>query len=187
MNNSRRSRIRLSIGTESLESRNLMNAHLPLHPAAHVAALATTPAHTNFKAPHQLSGTVTGLSTYTTNPLNANQGYDTYVASTPTAHGVAKYIGTDSFTSTLSNPTTFNDTYFNGFTVLYLADGNNLSISYVGNGKSPASANGNYTASFKGEAIGIDGPLTGHVYHFTAKLTGNETTSAVSIKFSLKS
>lgn len=207
MNSHRRVRRRASVVAESLEARNLLNAHVPSHPAAHVAHIAALPSPTPPpistkppkplpppplhppkapKAPHEISGTVTGLSTYTLNPNNGNQGYDVYNASAPAKGGVAEYIGTDSFTSRPISPTTYSDTYFNGFTVLYLAGNNDVSISYVGTGHSPVQNNGNYTATLTGEAIGITGFLTGHEYSFKATVAGNETTDAVTIKFTLK-
>jgi hypothetical protein len=178
---SRRTRIRPSIGAESLESRHLLNAHVPHQPAVHVAAAPKAP-----KPHHEISGTLTGVSPFTLNPNNSNQGYDTYSATAPTKNGVAQYFGTDAFTSTPVSATQDHDTYFNGSTVLYLAGNNDISISYVGVGTYPLSGSGPYTETFKGEAIGITGSLEGHEYSFNANLTGNADTDAVKIKFTLK-
>jgi hypothetical protein len=190
VNTSRLSRRRPSLESEFLESRNLLNAHVPhaaeVHVAAvHVKAEQTTAAPKPAKAPHELSGTVTGLSTYTSNPNNANQGYDFYSTASLVKSGTATYIGTDSFTSTPVSPSTYKDTYFDGFTVLDLPGVGDISISYVGTGKSTVT-NGPYTATFTGEAAAITGPFIGHEYAFKATLTGNETSGAVTLKFTLK-
>jgi hypothetical protein len=184
MNSVCRTRRRPLIGTEFLESRHLLNAHVPHSPAVHVAATPKPPAPP--KAPHEIAGTLHGLTVYTLNPNNGNQGYDTYSASAPAKGGVATYYGTDSYTSVQVNPKTFEDTYFNGFTVLYLAGGNDVSINYVGKGPYPASDVGTYSATLKGEAIGITGSLTGHEYAFNATLTGNAANADFTIKFTLK-
>jgi hypothetical protein len=189
VNHSHQSRRRPLLGVDFLESRNLLNAHLP-HPATvHVAAHVKTeaaPVPPAPKAPHEISGTLTGIQSYTLNPNNANQGYDTYSATAPAKGGLVKYYGTDSYTSVQVSPSTFQDTYFNGFTVLSLAGGNDISISYAGKGPYPASDIGAFSATLKGEAIGITGALTGHAYSFTAKMTGDAATGDVTIKFTMK-
>jgi hypothetical protein len=189
----RQNRRRPSIGAEFLETRNLLNAHVPHAAEVHVAAVhvkadqaTPPPAPKPPKAPHVISGTLTGIVTTIVNPNNIIQGYETYAASAPAKSGTATYYGIDSFSGVQVSPSTFNDTYFNGTTVLYLAGGNDVSINYVGKGPYPASNTGPYSASFKGEAIGITGALTGHEYAFKAALTGDATTGAVSIKFTLK-
>jgi hypothetical protein len=193
MNRSCRSRRQPTIGAEFLESRHLLTAHVTHHPAVHVAA---TPAPLKPlvppkppappKAPHEIAGTLVGLETGTSNPNNSIQGYDTYSASASTKSGTATYFGTDAYTSTMISPSTYEDTYFNGTTVLYLAGGNDVSINYVGKGPYPAADTGPFSATLKGEAIGITGALTGHAYSFTATLEGDAVTGAVAIKFTLK-
>lgn len=193
LNSHHRARRRPLIEAEALESRHLLNAHVPHHPAAHVSQHSTshvtaeaTKSSAPTKAPHVISGTLTGIGPGTANPSNSNQGIDTYYATAKTKNGVATYYGTDGFTSTPINATSVKDTYFNGSTVLYLAGNNEVAINYVGHGPYPTQSHGSYSASFTGEAIGITGSVTGHVYSFKATLKGDAATNDISIKFTLK-
>jgi hypothetical protein len=194
MNRARRTRLQPKLEAEFLESRHLLTASVAHHttahvekvtPKAHAAAAPKPPAPP--KAPSTISGTLTGVSPYTTNPGNTNQGNDTYALSAPTPNGVATYSGTDAFTGTQVSASTIKDTYFAGFTVLYLAGGNQVSISYAGNGTYPTASSGPYSVAFKGEAVGIEGAVTGHEYSFNATLYGNAANDDVTLKFSLKS
>ena len=93
---------RVSIGSESLESRRLLNAHVPHHAAAHVATILQAEASvgTKVKVPHSISGTVNGIVITTLNQNNSNQGYETYAANGSARQGEVTYFGTDGFTST---------------------------------------------------------------------------------------
>jgi hypothetical protein len=174
----------ISIGTELLESRQLLNAHLPHHPAAHVASVAT-------HAIHQISGTLTGTSTYVENTDSTSLlafGTDTYSLSGKTNHGAVVFTSQDSVISDTTSPTTFRDTYYGGNATLTLSDGSTVAIAYVASGHS--STDNAYTATYQGKAIGTSGAEKGHVYSFTASIKAVAQPSLVdqnvTFKFALK-
>jgi hypothetical protein len=211
MNNRHQKRRKLTPGTEMLESRELLNGHFPHHSFVHVAQVS----------PHsagQIKGTLTGQSPYIGQSTSNNVyvGIDTYTASGNTNRGSATVTGQDSDNSELINPTTYSNTYYGGnwnltlsngssLAVAYvgipwhvhdgqvlLFNGSSLAVAYVGSGPSPV-ALGHYSERFTGEAIGTSGALAGHMYSFTAKVTGditaingNNEQSTVTIKFTLK-
>jgi hypothetical protein len=185
MNGGYQNRRRLSLGAELLEGRQLLNAHLPaaVHATAHHAPVHATAASTH--TPHQIAGTLTGQATYTTTLANGLAGTDSYTAGGKTNVGSGSITGADAFVSTLKNAKTYNDIYYDGNLTLTLGNGSTVAISYVGSGQSPT-ANGPYSLTVKGEAIGTSGSLMGHMYSFTATESGNEVDSSVKIKFSLK-
>jgi hypothetical protein len=183
-------------GAEFLETRQLLNAHVPHSPAVQVAAASSHAIHqhapavhaaaTAPKVIHQISGTLTGQGVYTEDTVNTALGTDTYSVTGKTNHGVVTLASQDSVNSPLVTATTYHDVYYGGDATLTLQDGSTIAISYIGSGHS-SSLNGKYTATFKGVATGSSGAELGQQYSFTASVVGNSANNnAVTIKFSLK-
>jgi hypothetical protein len=156
-----RRRSKFVLGSELLESRELLNAHLPHHEFAHVEKQATS-SHI------RITGTLSGTATYTTDPSNPDAGADSYSLSGSTTGGPATVTGTDSRVEYGITPSSFKDAYYAGNWTMSLGNGSTLAIAYIGTDTEPT-GNGPYTSHLKGEAVGTSGPLLGQMFSFTAK------------------
>ncbi len=174
-----RRRSKLVVGSELLESRELLNAHMPHHDFAHVAKVAMS-------SHMQISGTLNGTSPYTTDPTNPEAGGDSYAMSGNTSAGQATVSGTDDWMGLAKNATTETDAYYGGDWTMTLSNGSMIAITYVGTGKYPVTS-GPWTLHAHGEAIGISGSLTGHEFSFTANSSGVSTNDLITTHFKLKS
>ncbi len=176
-----RRRSRLVLGSELLESRELLNAHMPHHDFAHVAKVAT-PSHM------QINGTLSGTAPFTTDPTNPNAGADSYFLSGSSSTGATAATGTDSWMGYPVSSSTYKDLYYGGSWTMTLGNGSTVAISYVGSGKEPISG-GPWTSSVAGRAIGTSGSLVGHAFAFTAKVSGNSDSAndPLTLHFKLKS
>ena len=175
MNRSECRKLRPECRFDRLESRELMNAHLPRPQIAHVAQLGHS-------APRTIHGTMNGVSSY----VGVLTGSDTYSLSGQTSAGQAGISGTDDFSSTLLNPNTYSDLYYGGSWEMTMGNGSIVQIAYTGSGKSAVST-GKFTENLKGTAIGISGSMVGKQFAFTGSLTGPGTTPATTMTFKLTS
>jgi hypothetical protein len=170
-----------------MESRQLLNAHIPEVKHAHMQiAAASAHEHKASKDVKDFVGFLTGLAPYTPNPFNNLLGTQSYTAVGKETDGTASLVGTDSYSKTLDSKTRiYKVVYYAGSWTFTLSTGSTIAISGVGYGENPT-VPGPYRTDIFGEAIGISGSLTGRRYSFRAEILGNEVNNAVSIKYSLK-
>jgi hypothetical protein len=195
MNSAHQKRRQLSINTEFLESRQLLNAHVPHQPSVQISLPAHAiqaphessvhAASASKQAIHQISGTLTGQGLYTEDTVNLDLGTDAYVVQGKTNQGIVSLTAQDSVDSPAITRTTFQDTYSGGSATLTLKNGSTIGITYHGSGSSSALVP-QYTATFKGQAIGTSGSQLGHKFSFTATVAGNQANADVSFKITLK-
>ncbi len=180
MNFAERRKSRPECRFDRLESRELLNAHFG-HPEIAHGHFAQAYAHT----PQVIKGTLSGNSSYTTDPLNSETGGDTYSLSGRTSAGQAGLTGTDTWAGTIINPSTEKDLYFAGDWTMTMSNGSAIKIAYTGSGISSTSSTGPWNEKLTGTAVGITGSLLGKKFQFSAFGQGNFASTATTFKISL--
>jgi hypothetical protein len=183
MNGSRPKRCRLSPIAESLEGRALLSV---FHSGHH--AMAPEGA----SVPPTIHLTLTGTSIATPSPTNPNtEGTDVYsLTGSSVRTGGVTVKGTDAYTSTLKNPSTYNSFYYFGDWTMTLGNGAEIAIDYQGTGPyptNPSVTSAPYSQKITGEAIVISGPDTGKMYSVTGHAHGDGVSGAFTIKVDMKS
>ena len=176
MNRTNRRRFRPECSFDRLESRELLNGHVPKahHLQVHISdhGLQTPPA---------ISGTINGTSSYT----GKATGTDTYSLAGTASAGLTWVTGTDSFSSKPAGPNTYLDLYYNGNWEMHV-DGSKVKIAYTGPGYD-IQPSGAFVEHLTGTAIGISGPLRGQSFSFSGVVSGPGSTPATTLTFKLSS
>lgn len=189
MNDSNHKRHHVVLGTDLLESRMLLNAHLPQSPIVHVASLhaeaATRPITGKLKTQFQYlppdpSNPMVNHLTFT------GSGTSTLGSVQLTAHSevqIAIFVS-----KTRKN--TEVDSFSNGVGTITLGDGTTLSLKFTGNRKTVVDVKGKSsqpaTYTLNGTATVQSGPNQGQVETFRATGTGPGNKNAVTYRFTLK-
>jgi hypothetical protein len=173
MNRTERRQLRPECRFDKLESRELMSAGLSRPHIAHVAQIGP-------RRPRVITGTLNGVSSYTGDLT----GSDTYGLAGRTSAGQVGIAGTDTFSSTLMNPSTYRDLYYAGAWTMTMSNGSTVQIAYSGAGNS-SSTSGQFFENLKGTAIGVSGALMGKRFSFIGTASGPGTTPATTLKFRL--
>jgi len=190
MNDSNRKRRNVVLGTDLLESRALLNAHLPQSPIVHVASL-----HAEASKTKPITGTLSGTQTFDA-PSASNPPGPLGPALTFSASG-SSTVGTVTLTARshdqvtlLNNRTTVKSTYPDGSGTLKLGDGSTLTLTYTGTRVNQTTVVGKPTPratySYKGKATVESGTNSGRVYKFTASGSGLVTNPTQTLHFTLK-
>jgi hypothetical protein len=162
---------------EGLESRQLLNAHLPGSPAASVSAESV-------KLPGVIHATLSGPSTYTIDPLNDNVGSDFYSATGRDTLGPETLTGQDDYVQKLTKKNIYQDTYTDGSLTITGTQGT-FSVTYTGSGSQVGL--GKYVENFKGTAVGTSGLVNGKYATIIGSITGDDSSTAPAIfKYTLK-
>jgi hypothetical protein len=182
-----RKRSNVVIGADLLESRALLNAHLPHSPIAHVTSI-----HADTKAPKPISGTLTGMDPISPIPTNPRAYLVTWSATGSSTVGPAAVTATyQEMLIFTSNHKAINTSYTDGSGTLTLGNGSTLALTFTGsrhtmeyqiNKPSPP-----VTYKFTGTAIVESGPNKGQVDKFTASYAGPYKPSPfLTVRFTLK-
>lgn len=160
---------------EGLESRQMLNSHLP-GPSTVVPAESAGP-------PPVIRGSLGGTTSYVQDVSNAHLGIDTYLATGSDTLGAVTLTGLDTYFERQTHKNIYLDTYANGSLSLEGDDGT-FEVSYVGKGSQVG--NGKFTSNLVGTAVGTSGLVDGEYASFVATATGNSTTSDFNFKYVLK-
>jgi hypothetical protein len=182
MNDSNRKRRNVVLGTDLLESRALLNAHLPHSPMVHVSSL-----HAETSAPKPITGTLT-LTSQTYGPASFGDFTVTVSASGSSTVGSASLSASYLVHDVASKPNVLvKQALKNGTGTLTLGNGSTLALKFSGTREAflrvqPHTA----TFSLKGTATVQSGPNQGHVEKFTASASAPVATQFVTYRFTLK-
>jgi hypothetical protein len=178
MNRIERRKLRPECRFDKLESRELLNAHFARPQVAHADILVVRTARA-------ITGTLSGVSSYTTNPLNPATGGDTYSFSGRTSAGQVGITGTDTWSESPFNASKASDLYFAGDWTMTMGNGSVIAIAYTGSGKTATSATGPWNEILNGTAVGISGSMLGKKFLFSGSGQGTNVSSATTFKIKL--
>jgi hypothetical protein len=183
MNYLDRKRRNVVIGADLLESRALLNAHLPHSPIAHVTSI-----HADTKAPKPITGTLTGMESFSGIPTDPRAFMVTWSATGRSTVGRAAATVSYQGMSNMLNGKIATVSYTDGSGKLTLGNGSTLALTFTGSNQSTLSPKPRYpvTYNFNGTAIVESGPNQGHVYKFTASDTEPNDPLIFKAHFTLK-
>lgn len=182
MNDSNRKRRRVVLGADLLESRMLLNAHLPQSPIVHVASL-----HTKAKATKPITGKLT-LTSQTFGPGSFGDSNVTVSASGSSTVGSVSLSASYLLHQVAYKPNVLTKQALqNGTGTLTLGNGSTLAVKFSGTREAnlrvfPPRA----TFSLKGTATVQSGPNQGHVYKLTATASAPTSVQFITYRFTLK-
>jgi hypothetical protein len=187
MNHFDRKRRHVVTGADLLESRTLLNAHVPHSPIADVASI-----HIDTKAPKPITGTLTGMLSFPRVPLtNPHAFFVTWSATGNSTVGPAavkaSFLGT---TVEKGNANIARISYTGGSGTLTLGNGSTLALTFTGSRQTrlgqPNKPAPPVTYKFNGTAMVESGPNKGHVDKFTASDTEPNNPLILTVRFTLK-
>jgi hypothetical protein len=183
MNYFDRKRRNVVIGADLLESRALLNAHLPHLPIAQVTSI-----HADTKALKPITGTLTGMQNPGGFLPNSRSFPVTWSAKGSSTVGpvavTASYLGTGDLTSSAKIA---KISYTDGSGTLTLGNGSTLALTFTGSRQTTLGLKPHpVTYKFNGTATVESGPNTGHVDRFTASDTEPNNPIVLTVRFTLK-